>query len=73
VSDCISKSTIRIGIEAAMTQRPERVFYWPSFEMVRWLAPHRGGAFGIDGADNRHISPAMIDEIMSLFLSAYFR
>jgi hypothetical protein len=71
-ADCLSKSILRVGIEGVISQQRKQLFYWPSFEMVRWLAPHRGQCFGMDGADNRHISPHMTDDIMSLFLECYF-
>jgi len=70
--DCLSKSCIRVGLEMTLQQGLERVFYWPSFEMVRWLAPHRGRAFGLEGANNRHIPKSMVDQITALFIETYF-
>lgn len=71
--DCVSKSCIRVGLELVMQAAKEGVYYWPSFEMVRWLAPHRGQAFGIEDADNRHIPTSMVDEITAMFIETYFR
>ena len=72
-ADCVSKSTLRLAAEAIMSKRYDGVYYWPSFEAVRWLAPHHGRIFGIgDGVDHRHIEREKIDVITSLFLKYFF-
>ena len=50
----------------------EGVLYWPSFEIVRWLGPHFGGAlpdvYGADDGNSRHVSAWLVDEIVGEFL-----
>jgi hypothetical protein len=72
VQDCVSKSIIRAAIAAAMEEEIPDLYYWPSFEMVRWLGAHTGPVFGVDGVDQRHVSPKLIDLITSLFIERYF-
>ena len=40
VADCASKCTLRAVVEELMAIAPADVYYWPSFEMVRWLGSH---------------------------------
>jgi hypothetical protein len=63
---------MRLGVEYVMRQKLENVYYWPSFEIVRWLAPHVGRVFGVDGQDNRHPKPALVTLITQMFIKAYF-
>jgi hypothetical protein len=72
VQDCISKSILRAAIAAAMEEEIPDLYYWPSFEMVRWLSAHTGPVFGADGVDERHVSPKFIDLITSVFIERYF-
>lgn len=71
--DCVSKSTLRVGIEAVLQQNIPGVYYWPSFEMTKWLSPHVGQFFGVGGADNRHVDPKILDLITDLFVDTYFK
>lgn len=74
-SDVLSKSTLRVAIENA---RREREFhYWPSFEAVKWIAPHidprlRYRAFGEDDKNSRHASTWLVDIITSKFIAYAF-
>ena len=38
-ADCISKSTLRIALDQVMRLGLKDVYYYPSFEMLRWAAP----------------------------------
>lgn len=70
--DCVSKSLLRVATQLVMDEKIANVWYWPSFEMVRWLTPHVGQFFGINGADNRHVDPTVIGTITDLFIETYF-
>lgn len=35
-ADCVSKSVLRVALDNVMAGKPENVFYWPSFELVKW-------------------------------------
>ena len=49
------------------------VYYWPSFEAIRWLGSHAGPVFGVEGTDYRHIGESYLREIMSAFVDYYFK
>ena len=69
--DCISKSTLRVVAANIMRNPPPEVYYWPSFEIVRWLAPHAFPAFGADDGLLRHVNRGLVDLIVDLFLKHY--
>jgi len=65
-ADCLSKSTCRLAVDLLMSEKIEDVYYYPSFEMIRWLAP------SIQGiqvwTDPRHLSwEEVIEPVTSLF------
>ena len=71
-ADCVSKSTLRVAIDAVMQEGHEGLYYWPSFEIVRWLGGHVGhGMFGEDG-NTRHVNRATVKLILESFLKHYF-
>lgn len=72
VADCVSKSTLRIGIHRAMKGAPDNVHYWPAFEIVRWLGAHRAGHYAADDGLQRHVSNSVVDVVIKLFLETFF-
>ena len=69
VSDCVSKSTLRVAIHQLMNDCPENVRYFPSFEFVRWVSGHfPAPAFGVDGVV-RHVNEAFVDVIVRKFIA----
>lgn len=74
-ADLISKSTLRMALAEIETREIDNVFYFPSFEIVRWAAPHFPGAFwgtGNTDGDPRHLDPALIQLIIRMFVENYF-
>jgi hypothetical protein len=75
IADCLSKSTLRLACQQVLSRRPPGVFYWPSFEIVRWLGPHFGSlqpdVYGAHDGNTRHVSPWLVDIIVDLFLEHY--
>ena len=69
-ADCLSKSTLRVVAHEFVTSTAD-VYYWPSFEMVRWLSGHTGPVFGNDDGSAGHVAQALIDTIMRYFLSVF--
>jgi len=65
----VSKTTLRAALHEVMQEsRPEEVYYWPSFEIVRWLGGHTTlPAFGTDDAVSRHVSNWMVEVIVDRF------
>jgi hypothetical protein len=48
VADAVSKSVLRAAIHELIGMYPEKIFYFPSYEMVTWLGRYRGDAFGAE-------------------------
>ena len=76
IADCLSKSTLRLACHEVVTARAkERVLYWPSFEIVRWLGAHYGPesprVYGEHDGESRHVSTWLVDLIVELFLEHY--
>lgn len=70
LADCVSKSTLRVAIHEVMKRNIHDVYYWPSFEVVRWVYPHIGQAYGNDDGVSRHVSSKVISSIINAFLDA---
>ena len=74
-ADAVSKSTMRLTVEALLNEAPPGVHYWPSFEIVRWLGPHLPAGspqvFGADDGASRHVSGWLVRLIIRLFLQEF--
>jgi hypothetical protein len=72
-ADCVSKSVLRVALDQAMSRSPENVWYWPSFEIVRWAGAHAPWrAFGEDERNPRDVSRRLVSSIIDAFLDAFF-
>ncbi|MBT5241152.1 MAG: hypothetical protein HN793_11255 [Rhodospirillaceae bacterium] len=72
VEDCVSKSIMRVAATMVMSQSIPDVFYWPSFEIVRWLTAHSGPVFGSDvELGSRHVNADVIDVVADLFIEKF--
>lgn len=70
-ADCLSKSTLRNAANLVADPAND-IFYYPSFEFVRWLCPLIGlQAFAEDDGHPRHVSNRVIFAICLLF-TKYF-
>jgi hypothetical protein len=72
--DCISKSSLRVALAEFLADvgKDERVSYFPSFEIVRWIAPNIGiPVFGNQDAASRHVSQHVLDGVYRFFLHRY--
>lgn len=73
-ADSVSKSTLRVALNGVMSRRLPNVYYWPSFEIVRWLGPHRSTpSFGIRARDARHVDEELVALIVDLFVESFYR
>jgi hypothetical protein len=71
-ADCVSKSVLRVAIDQVMTDRLPNVYYWPSFEIVKWVgATLSWSAYGEDGS-TRDVNRRLITHIIDAFLEAYY-
>ena len=71
VADAVSKSVLRAAIHELIGMFPDKIFYFPSYEMIAWLGRYRGDAFGGEGSDPRHVSPYYIDAVLNSFVRNY--
>ena len=73
--DALSKSILKVAIEEA--RKESEFFYWPSFEAVKWIAPHilpdtGYQAYGDDDKNSRHVSRWLVDIIVQEFINTVF-
>ena len=72
-ADSVSKSVLRVAIDLVMNRQLENVYYWPSFEIVRWVGAHvPRPAYGADDGKPRHVNRRLVAEIIDAFVEAFF-
>lgn len=68
VGDFISKATLRLAVDGVMEERRPNVFYFPSFEIVRWALPHTSiNTWGGDDGEPRHLNSEVVKFIVGMF------
>jgi len=68
----VSKSTLRIALDRVTSRGLENLYYWPSFEIVRWVGANLPySAYGA-GGDSRHVSDHLVREIIDAFVEAFW-
>jgi hypothetical protein len=70
VADCISKSTLRIALHQLMNLKLNDVYYFPSFEILKWLAPMVDVIWYEDNM-LAHIQKRWTDYTISTFMESY--
>ena len=71
-ADCVSKSVLRVAIDQVMNDRLPGVYYWPSFEIVKWVgATLSWPAYGENGS-TRDVNRRLITHIIDAFVQAYY-
>ena len=72
-ADCVSKSVLRVALDRTMTRQLPGVYYWPSFEIVRWLGAHvPWSLYGTDDGNPRHVSRYLVGKIIDTFIEAFY-
>jgi len=72
-ADAVSKSVLRVAIDLVEGRRLEGVYYWPSFEVVRWAGGHLPWpAYGIPDRRARHVTRYLVAEIIDAFVEAFY-
>jgi tetratricopeptide (TPR) repeat protein len=73
LADSVSKSILRVAIDQVMRRGLEDVYYWPSFEIVRWASGHASySAFGDDDGAPRHVNDRHVGTIIDAFIEHFF-
>jgi hypothetical protein len=72
-ADCLSKSTLRIAAnEIVHNSGLNDIYYWPSFEIFRWLGCHSVEPFyGADDGAAWHVSEAAVNTTVNCFLETF--
>jgi hypothetical protein len=73
--DCVSKSTLRTALHellAEWSKTDTKVYYFPSFEIVRWIGAMLPiPIFGHEDAAARHVSADILNAVYGHFLSKF--
>lgn len=64
-ANTVSKSILRIALDDLISQKHEKVYYYPAYELVKEVYPDPFDA------DNRHPKKVYIENIMQLFARVY--
>ncbi|HEX2872234.1 MAG TPA: GSCFA domain-containing protein [Polyangiaceae bacterium] len=73
VADCVSKSVLRVAVDELLRKRPENLYYWPSFEVIRWLGAYTGPMYGAEDNSTLHVSEAVIATQVDTFMEVFSR
>src|SRR5205085_6394217 len=72
-ADTVSKAVLRVALDRLMDAGHEGVYYWPSFEIVRWAGSHvKWAAYGTDDGKARHVSRYLVREIVDAFVESFY-
>ncbi len=72
-ADCASKSILKAAVDEIIREEIPDVYYWPSFEIIRWLGSHlTRPTFSDNTLDCRHVSEDLVKIIVSTFINYYF-
>jgi len=77
-ADCVSKSILRVALDNLLQLNLPNLYYWPSFEMVRWVGSHVGHVLyhtGFDEirSDTRHPPRSVSETIVGMFEDRFFK
>lgn len=72
ISDCVSKSVNRVALDVFFQNVGEKTYYWPSFEMIRWVGGHLEESTFWDGKSSRHPNFKFVSMIMGIFFEKFF-
>jgi hypothetical protein len=71
-ADCVSKSVLRVALDQVMGERLPGVYYWPSFEIVKWVgATLPMSAYGEHGK-SRDVNRVLVTAIIDAFIKAFY-
>jgi len=72
-ADSVSKSVLRVAIDQAMSEHRPDVYYWPSFEIVRWAGAHVSWpAYGFHDDRARHVTRYTVGRIIDAFVESFY-
>lgn len=73
MADCVSKSILRVALHNVISVSDDNTYYWPSFEIVKWIGNHlETPTFGVDAVDQQHVSRFIVPYIVNAFYDHFF-
>jgi len=73
-ADSLSKSIMRVSADQLVRgNNLENIYYWPSFEVFRWVGSHNSNFFGGDDGAEWHVTEGHVNEVMSVFAEYFSR
>ncbi len=71
-ADCVSKSVLRVALDLVMSGDLSGVYYWPSFEIVKWVGANLPwSAYGEEGKA-RDVNRRLVAEIIDAFIESFY-
>jgi hypothetical protein len=74
LGDCVSKSILRVALDQFFRETQlSDVYYWPSFEMVRWVGAHTDIPTLFEDNTTRHVNNDIVKIIIDNFVEKFFK
>jgi len=71
-ADCLSKSTMRlVAHEVVNNSNISDIFYWPSFEILRWAGSNSSNYFAADDGSAWHVSEDKVAGTIQAFVEMF--
>lgn len=72
-ADCVSKSVLRVAFDRVVSMGLPGVYYWPSFEIVRWSGANLAWrAYGADDGGTFHVTRYLLMKLAESFVDAFY-
>jgi hypothetical protein len=71
-ADCVSKSVLRVALDNVMSDRLPDVYYWPSFEIVKWVGANLPWSAYGGGGSSRDVNRVLVSEIIDAFIESFY-
>lgn len=74
VADCASKCILRAALHEFLNgQNKDNIYYWPSFELVRWVGDHIPLQTLFEDKTPRHVNNQIVGIIINNFVQKFFK
>jgi hypothetical protein len=71
-NDYLSKALLRVSINEVINNwKLDKVIYWPTIEIFRWISSHQTDYFGGDDGSAWHISLGQTDEMVRAMIKTF--
>ena len=71
-ADCVSKSILRVALDQVMSDRRSDVYYWPSFEIVKWVGANLPWSAYGEKDEARKVNHRLVKRIVDEFMTAFY-